>query len=84
MRLEFPAGAESLFAGRPVVGKTGLTGIYDMHLDMGQAGLAADSSAEPGASVFSSVQEQFGLKRESQKDQVENLIIDRVERPSPN
>jgi uncharacterized protein (TIGR03435 family) len=71
-------------AGRPVVDKTGQTGIYDMHLDMGQAGLAADSSAEPGASVFSSVQEQLGLKLESQKDQVENLIIDHVERPSPN
>jgi uncharacterized protein (TIGR03435 family) len=71
-------------AGRPVVDKTGLTGIYDMHLDMGQAGLAADSSAEPEASVFSSVQEQLGLKLESQKDQVENLIIDHVEHPSPN
>ncbi|MGO4210758.1 DUF3738 domain-containing protein [Terriglobus sp. 2YAB30_2] len=23
-------------AGRPVVDKTGLTGIYDMHLDMGE------------------------------------------------
>jgi uncharacterized protein (TIGR03435 family) len=71
-------------AGRPVVDKTGLTGIYDMHLDMGQAGLAADSSAEPGPSVFSSVQQQLGLKLEPQKDQVENLIIDHIERPSPN
>jgi uncharacterized protein (TIGR03435 family) len=71
-------------AGRPVLDKTGLTGIYDMHLDMGQAGLAADSSAEQEASVFSSVQEQLGLKLESQKDQVENLIVDHVERPSPN
>jgi len=71
-------------AGRPVVDKTGLTGIYDMHLDMGQAGLSVDSSAEPGASVFSSVQEQLGLKLESHKDQVENLIIDHLERPSSN
>ena len=71
-------------AGRPVVDKTGMTGIYDMHLDMGQTGLAADSSAEPGTSVFTSLQEQLGLKLESQKDQVENLIIDHIERPSPN
>jgi uncharacterized protein (TIGR03435 family) len=71
-------------AGQPVVDKTGLTGVYDMHLDMGQAGLPADSSGEPGASVFSSVQEQLGLKLEPQKDQVENLIIDHIERPSPN
>jgi len=71
-------------AGRPVVDKTGLTGIYDMHLDMGQAGRSAESSAEPGVSVFSSVQEQLGLKLEPQKDQVENLIIDHLERPSAN
>ena len=71
-------------AGRPVVDKTGLTGIYDMHLDMGQTGLAAEGSTEPGASVFSSVQEQLGLKLEPQKEKVEYLIIDHIERPSPN
>lgn len=72
-------------AGRPVVDKTGLTGIYDMHLDMGQTGPpAADGSGDPGASVFSSVQEQLGLKLEPQKEQVEYLVIDRIERPSPN
>lgn len=69
--------------GRPVVDKTGLTGIYDMHLDMGQ-GLPADNSAEPTASVFSAVQEQLGLKLEPQKDKVENLIIDHIDRPSAN
>jgi uncharacterized protein (TIGR03435 family) len=72
-------------AGRPVVDKTGLTGIYDMHLDMGQTGVAAaDGSADSGPSVFSSVQEQLGLKLESQKNQVEYLVIDHIERPSPN
>ena len=71
-------------AGRPVVDKTGLTGIYDMHLDMGQTGLAAEGSTEPGASVFSSVQEQLGLKLEPQKEKVEHLIIDHIERPSLN
>ncbi|MGO4214295.1 TIGR03435 family protein [Terriglobus sp. 2YAB30_2] len=71
-------------AGRPVVDKTGLTGIYDMHLDMGRAGLVSDSSADSGVSVFSSLQEQLGLTLKSQKDKVELLIIDRIERPSPN
>lgn len=72
-------------AGRPVVDKTGLTGVYDMHLDMGQPGLpAADGSANPGPSVFSSLQEQLGLKLESQKDKVEYLVIDHIEAPSPN
>jgi uncharacterized protein (TIGR03435 family) len=72
-------------AGRPVVDKTGLTGTYDMHLDMGQAGLsAAEGSADSGPSVFSAVQEQLGLKLEPRKDQVENLVIDYIERPSAN
>ena len=72
-------------AGRPIVDKTGLTGKYDMHLDMGQPGPpAADGSADPGASIFSAVQEQLGLKLESQKDQVETLVIDHVERPTEN
>lgn len=72
-------------AGRPVVDKTGLTGIYDMHLDMGQPGLpAADGSTDLGPSVFSSLQDQLGLKLESQKDQVEYLVIDHIEPPSPN
>lgn len=71
-------------AGRPVVDKTGLTDLYDMHLDMGQAGLASESTADPGDSVFSSLQEQLGLKLEPRKDDVENLIIDHMERPSSN
>ncbi len=72
-------------AGRPVVDKTGLTGKYDIHLDMGQPGPpAADGSADPGASIFSTVQEQLGLKLEPQKDQVETLVIDHIERPSAN
>jgi uncharacterized protein (TIGR03435 family) len=72
-------------AGWPVVDKTGLTGKYDIHLDMGQAGPSlADGAADSGASVFSAVQEQLGLKLEPQKDQVEILVIDHIERPSPN
>ena len=72
-------------AGRPVVDKTGLTGIYDMHLDMGQAGPpASDESASPGPSVFSSLQEQLGLKLESIRGPVEMLVIDHVEQPSEN
>ena len=72
-------------AGRPVVDKTGLTGKYDIHLEMAQPGQpAAEGADDSGASVFSAVQSQLGLKLESQKDQVENLVIDHIERPSPN
>jgi uncharacterized protein (TIGR03435 family) len=53
-----------------------------MHLDMGRPG--PDGTAGAGTAVFSVVQEKLGLKLESQKDQVENLVIDHIERPSPN
>ena len=85
--------------GRKVVDKTGLTGKYDFTFkwtpeqsqgairgqDGGQPG---DVSAPPpdssGPSIFTALQEQLGLKLESQKGQVEILIIDHVEKPSEN
>jgi uncharacterized protein (TIGR03435 family) len=83
---------------RTVLDKTGLKGTYDITLlwtpedDQGSmvsgaeggrqgSGPAADSS---GASIFTAIQEQLGLKLESQKGQVEGLVIDHVERPSEN
>jgi uncharacterized protein (TIGR03435 family) len=83
---------------RTVLDKTGLTGTYDITLlwtpeddrapmyngadgNRQASAPAADSS---GASIFTAIQEQLGLKLESQKGQVEGLIIDHVERPSGN
>jgi uncharacterized protein (TIGR03435 family) len=68
-----------------VVDKTGLTGRYDMDLkwtpdDVGQSG--EDASAGSGASIFTAVQEQLGLRLQSTKGPVETLIIDHVELPS--
>jgi uncharacterized protein (TIGR03435 family) len=81
---------------RTVVDKTGLKGTYDITLlwtpeddraampngaEGGREGSPTDSS---GASIFTAIQEQLGLKLESQKGQVEGLVIDHVERPSEN
>jgi uncharacterized protein (TIGR03435 family) len=43
-------------------------------------------SDQPDAppSLFTAVQEQVGLKIESTKTMVDVLVIDRVEKPSPN
>jgi uncharacterized protein (TIGR03435 family) len=67
-------------AGRVVVDKTGLTGRYDMKLEMPQG----EGGAEAGASIFTVVQEELGLRMEPAKVPVETLVIDRVERPAEN
>jgi uncharacterized protein (TIGR03435 family) len=84
--------------GRPVLNNTGLQGKYDFKLeftpDPGQAagpfgGLApgpdAPSPPDPnGPSIFAAIQEQLGLRLDSQKGPVKMIVIDRVEKPSEN
>lgn len=67
--------------GRPVVDKTGLEGEYNFKLDY--APLDDPNSTLP--SVFTALQQQLGLKLESQKVPVEMLVIDQVDRiPTAN
>ena len=51
-----------------------------------QPGTAGGTSAPElsGPSIFTAVQEQLGLKLESEKGPVDILIIDHVEKPSEN
>jgi hypothetical protein len=39
---------------------------------------------EFGASLFAAFEEQFGLKLQSQRGPVEFLVVERLERPTPN
>jgi uncharacterized protein (TIGR03435 family) len=66
---------------RFVVDKTGLTGEFDYKLDwdMGFGTSGSDSSVP---SIFDALQQQLGLRLESQKAPVEVLTIDRLEKPS--
>jgi bla regulator protein BlaR1 len=83
--------------GRSVVDKTGLTGRYDFTLQwtpdnaplplLGGPGGAAHveaASDAPSVSVFTAIQEQLGLKLESEKDNVDVIVIDHIDLPSPN
>jgi uncharacterized protein (TIGR03435 family) len=75
------AGMLSRPAGRPVVDKTGLKGVYDIKLEYAPEG-TGDSSRP---SFFSALQDQLGLKLAPQRVTVETLTIDRVERiPTEN
>jgi bla regulator protein blaR1 len=84
--------------GRPVIDRTGLKGNYDFKLtwtpDPGQSGgfggppppgVEAPPPPDPnGPSIFTAVQEQLGLRLESQKGPVDLIVIDRVEKLSEN
>ena len=83
-------------AGRQVIDKTGLTGLYDVELKFAPSqpmqlppgGLPPGVTlpeADPNApSIFTAVQEQLGLKLESSKAPLESIVVDHVEKPTAN
>ena len=70
-------------AGRTVIDKTGLTGMYDLHLKWAQD-LTTDSNADALPPIFTALQEQLGLRLQADKGPVETLVVDHIERPSGN
>jgi uncharacterized protein (TIGR03435 family) len=75
---------------RPVIDKTGLTGLFDARLEFdrdnvpGDPGVPAPLPGITSPSMFTAVREQLGLRLESAKGPVEVLIVDRVEKPDAN
>jgi bla regulator protein blaR1 len=94
--VELLAQLLSSITGRPVVDKTGLTAKYDFVLewtpDAGADaraqgfgdGVNTPAPAPGGPTIFTALQEQLGLKLEAQKGPVQNIVIDRAEKPSEN
>jgi uncharacterized protein (TIGR03435 family) len=66
---------------QPVIDRTGLNGLFDIHLEFAANNAQPDAS---GASIFTAVQAQLGLRLTSEKGPVEVLVIDHIERPSGN
>ena len=66
------AAALSEELDRPVIDKTGFTGAIDVQLKW------------TPESIFTAVQEQLGLRLESQKGPVEMLIVEHIEKPTEN
>jgi uncharacterized protein (TIGR03435 family) len=82
-RMRMPRLAQMLsrYADRPVIDRTELTGAYDFTLEWAPETASAEAA---GASLFTSVREQLGLRLEAVRDQVEVLAIERVEQPDEN
>jgi len=97
IQLSALANVLSMQLGRIVLDKTGLKGYYEFTLKWtpeegegpmfkGAGGPPGDTapSESAGPTIFTAVQEQLGLKLESQKGPVDTLVIDHIERPSEN
>lgn len=87
------AGFLSVYADRPIVDRTGLTGFYDFTLEwsfddsqrsvLDTAGVPGEADAN-GPSLFTAVSEQLGLKLDTSKAPIDVMVIDHAERPSEN
>jgi uncharacterized protein (TIGR03435 family) len=64
----------------PVVNRTGLAGAFSFKLEWAPE----NTKSAGGASIFTAIQEQLGLRLRAEKTPVEVLVIDRAEKPSEN
>jgi uncharacterized protein (TIGR03435 family) len=72
---------------RPVPDRTGIPGVFDFNLKLGESNdeMKRALIAGDGASIFTIIQEQLGLKLEARKGPVEMLVIDHAEKsPTEN
>lgn len=80
---------------RPVVDKTGLAGYYDLKLDWAQEhpgepngssmlGGIQEQLGLTGPSIFTALHDELGLSLEPGKGPVTTIVIDSVEKATPN
>jgi uncharacterized protein (TIGR03435 family) len=94
---DFATWMQALVLDKPVIDQTGLTGRYDFTLNWtpdgpqiaqyNGAGSASPSAVDDPTAppdLYTALQEQLGLKLESEKAPDDVMIVDHVERPSPN
>jgi bla regulator protein BlaR1 len=65
-----------------VVDKTGLTDVYDITFRWSPEDVGSSDASLP--SLFTALQEQLGLKLEYNKNPIDVIVIDHIERPSAN
>ena len=71
---------------RAVINRTSLEGAFDAELRFTPEGtaLAATNRGDEALSIFTAVQEQLGLKLQSDRGPVPFVVIDSIQRPTPD
>jgi len=84
LRMDIFAGSIRGQAGGPVTNRTGLDGWYDIRLTYSPTRLDPDAPPDDGPQFVTALQEQLGLKLVPEKTKVRILVVDHLERPSPD
>jgi len=75
----------SPYLRRPVVDRTTLTGDFDLDLAFAPGDVDVSTApADDAISIFTAIEEQLGLKLESDRAPVEVLVIDGAKLPTPD
>ena len=81
-------GPLQAMTGRPVIDRTGLSGAFDFDLEWTSGpvapGAGAGAPADDGPSIFVAVQEQLGLRLEPGRAPFDVVVVDAVQRPTPD
>jgi uncharacterized protein (TIGR03435 family) len=81
MPIERLARSMAQLSGRPVIDKTGLSGLWDVNLTWTpDAIVAAQPTDNPD--LFSAIRDQLGLRLVSARSEVDVLVIDSADRPA--
>jgi uncharacterized protein (TIGR03435 family) len=85
---QFATGGLARIVNRPVFDRTGLGAtLYDWALEWAPEQVSTGTTPSDlslPSSIFSALQEQLGLKLESAKGSMDVLVIDHVEKPTPD
>lgn len=80
---------EGYWLNEHVVDRTGLTGGFDILIEnmvnqWGNRSPSLDATPSDAAPLPAALQEQLGLRIDARREPIDVLVIDRVERPSPD
>jgi uncharacterized protein (TIGR03435 family) len=89
---DFTGFLQMLVLDKPVVDQTGIQGRYDENITFlpdltqfhGNPIKLPESDVPDAPDLFTAIQRQLGLNLTAEKTQVDVLVIDHVEKPSPN